>query len=324
MDENLVGYLLKALDPDEQQAVEAHLEAHPEARAKLDLLERGLAPLAADADNPEPRPGLALSALARIAEHKCRPLPAAPRPPRSQVVPTGWARMRRADVLAAAALLVIVGGLTLPGLLWARQQVDRTTCQNNMRTIWAALQQYSEQEQQAPKRSFPMVREQGPLAVAGAFMPMLHDAGTLNNVTLVACPSRPPRDIPVGFSRSDLEAAFDRNEEEFAQLARGLTGGYAYTIGYRNGPDLVGLTANDPGTLPILADLPGGNGNSLNHGGSGQNVLYIGGNVQWCVNRNVGEAGDDIYVNKHNFLRAGEGRSDTVLAPGDAGPAGSK
>ena len=72
MDENLVGYLLKSLEPDEQHAVEAHLETHPDARAKLELLERALAPLSADAEEPEPTPGLALTTLARIAEHKCR------------------------------------------------------------------------------------------------------------------------------------------------------------------------------------------------------------------------------------------------------------
>ena len=58
------------------------------------------------------------------------------------------------------------------------------------------------------------------------------------------------------------------------------------------------------------------------HGGAGQNVLYIGGNVRWCVQRTVGQDRDDIYVNKFNLLRAGEGRSDTVLGPGDARPLG--
>jgi anti-sigma factor RsiW len=141
MDENLVGYALKALEPDEQAAVESHLDAHPEARAKLEMLERALAPLAADADDSELPSGLAMATLARIAEHKCRPLPPAPRAPRGQFAPSNWPRVRPADVLAAAVILIIAAGVTLPAVLFARQQVERTNCQNNLRTIWAALQE---------------------------------------------------------------------------------------------------------------------------------------------------------------------------------------
>jgi hypothetical protein len=318
MDENLVGYLLKALEPDEQAAVEAHIEAHPEARAKLELLERALAPLAADAEETEVRPGLAMATLARIAEHKCRPLPAAPGAPRSQVVPSGW-RLRRADVAAAAAVLLVAAGITLPAVLFARQQVERVECQNNLKNSWQALQAFADQ---SPDHAFPKIEAEGPRSVAGAFVPMLHDAGMFSGPVLVSCPSRPVQAMPAGVSLADLNAAYATNQEEFNRLARNLSGGYAYTLGYRNGPALVGLTANDPDSLPIMADLPAGNGNSPNHGGTGQNVLYIGGHVRWCVQRTVGEAGDDIYVNKHNYLSAGEGRSDTVLGPGDARPAG--
>jgi hypothetical protein len=318
MDENLVGYLLKALDPDEQAAVEAHLEAHPEGRAKLELLERALAPLAADAEEPEGAPGLAMATLARIAEHKCRPLPAAPRPSGGQLAPSGW-RVRRADVAAAAAVLLLASGIALPAVLFARQQGERIECQNNLKTSWAALRTFADQ---SPDHAFPKIEAEGPRSVAGAFVPMLHDAGVLSGPVLVSCPARPGQALPAGVSLADLNAAYAANQEEFNRLARNLSGGYAYTLGYRNGPVLVGLTANDPDSLPIMADLPAGNGNSPNHGGTGQNVLYIGGNVRWCVQRTVGEAGDDIYVNKHNYLSAGEGRSDTVLGPGDARPSG--
>jgi hypothetical protein len=317
MDENLVGYLLKSLESDEQHAVEAHLEAHPESRAKLELLERALAPLTADAEDPEPPPGLTLGALARVAEYKCRPVaPAAP-PPRSQVAATSWPRVRRADALAAAALLVIVGGLTLPVLGWARQARERAACENNLRAVWASLSEFSDR---TPERAFPKIEADGPRSVAGAFVPILHDTVNLDDTVVVACPARPVRAEPVSVSLGDLVAAYDHNDQEFTRLARDVAGGYAYTLGYRNGPNLFGLTANDPGTLPIVADVPDGNGNSLNHGGSGQNVLYIGGNVRFCTLRTVGEANDDIYVNKQNFLRAGEGRSDSVLGPGDARP----
>ena len=71
-----------------------------------------------------------------------------------------------------------------------------------------------------------------------------------------------------------------------------------------------------------MADRPhdGGRGNSPNHGGAGQNVLYIGGQVRWCVGPNVGVGRDDIYLNLNNRVLAGEQHFDSVLGPSDATP----
>ena len=52
-------------------------------------------------------------------------------------------------------------------------------------------------------------------------------------------------------------------------------------------------------------------GNSLNHGGRGQNVLFHDGHVEFCVSRLVG--GDDIYLNRDMKVAAGVGCSDAVL-----------
>ena len=61
-------------------------------------------------------------------------------------------------------------------------------------------------------------------------------------------------------------------------------------------------------------------GNSLNHGGTGQNVLYFGGNVTFATHRHVGVDGDDIYLNKRNRVAAGVNRWDTVLGASAAHP----
>ena len=76
------------------------------------------------------------------------------------------------------------------------------------------------------------------------------------------------------------------------------------------------VTGND-GSANIAAEGPG---NSLNHGGGGQNVLYIGGNVRYVTTRTVGIGGDDIYVNLHQRVLAGVTPSDTVLGASDASP----
>src|SRR5215831_4326792 len=107
MDENLVGYLLNALDDDVRRGVESYLRTHPEARHKLARLRERLAPLAADRDTIEPPPGLARATLARVQQ--ARTLPAAPRVSAAQVGSSNW--WRRADVLAAAASLLLALGI---------------------------------------------------------------------------------------------------------------------------------------------------------------------------------------------------------------------
>src|SRR5262249_8309279 len=141
MEENLVGYLLKALDDDTHRQVETALQASPELRARLKLLEDCLAPLATDQKTSEPRPGLVLSTLARIAEYQCRKLPVAPPPPRTQSPTTGWHWLRRPDALVAAMLLVLMGGVASSYLvqMW-RDYNTRIECGNNLRTIWGGLQ----------------------------------------------------------------------------------------------------------------------------------------------------------------------------------------
>src|SRR5262249_10480357 len=137
MDENLVGYLLDALDPQARGEVEAQLASRPQLRERLESLRRTLEPLAADVANPEPPPGLAVRALARIAAYRCQPpsRPAATTPPRHS--PRPRRAMPRADLLVAACLLVVLAPLAAAGLarLW-RDYAHRETCANNLRVLW--------------------------------------------------------------------------------------------------------------------------------------------------------------------------------------------
>ena len=106
-----------------------------------------------------------------------------------------------------------------------------------------------------------------------------------------------------------------------------MAGCYAYSLGYRGAAGLHGLRRGAGDLMPILADCPpfhegaaGGAGNSLSHGGGGQNVLTIGGSVRYCTSRGVGLDGDDIYLNRNQRILAGLSAADTVLAVSDAVP----
>ena len=325
MEENLVGYLLKALDDEPQRQVEASLRESPELRARLERLERSLAPLAADGETPEPCPGLVLSTLARIAEYQCRKLPDAPSPPLSQSVPVGRSWLRRPDVLVAALLLILLGGIGSSSLihLWGDYH-GRTECRKNLLLLWQGLHRYCD----VHDGNFPRVEEKGARGVSGIFVPILGDSGMLGSEVSLACPAQERRPAEIRSVR-EMEELYARDPNKFLVEARRLAGGYAYTLGYRDSAGYHGLRCDTVETdslklLPIVADRLESlmQLNSANHGGTGQNVLYLDGHVEWRTNRNAGINGDDIYVNRHDppQLLAGEGREDTVLGPGDASP----
>lgn len=318
MEENLVGYLLEALSDEEQHQVEAALRESPELRARLESMQRALAPLAADRDMPQVPPSLLLSTLARIAEYQCRKLPAAPPPP-SHSLPPARHWLRRPDVMVAALLLIVLGGIGSSFLLhlW-RDYHGRIVCQDNLRRVWTGLQGYCDSHE----GNFPVVEENGPRGVAGIFVPVLGDSGMLGPQVAVGCPSQEPKPSPHRSLR-EMEELFESDPVRFRVEARRLAGGYAYTLGYVDAAGSYhGLRRDFGDRLPIVADRleSATQHNSPNHGGMGQNVLYIGGHVEWRTSRFAGINGDDIFVNRDNRILAGKGREDTVLGPGDACP----
>jgi hypothetical protein len=322
MDANLVGYLLKALDADAEREVEKYLREHPEAQRRLAELRRGLDLLARDADEGEPPGGLWVRALARVAEHKCRTaLPPAPPTSRGAAAgrPTWW---RRADVLVAASLLILVGGLGAVWLARAREDPRRVECANNLRQFGQALEEYADNN----KGRFPWVGAEPPRNFAGSFVAALNEAKVMPAGLSVSCPGDPPRP-PSALTFADLERLRDEKPDEFRSAMRALGGCYAYSLGYQEpGGGLVGPTKSMDSHLPLMADAPpsdGGNdvrpGNSTNHGGKGQNVLFPDLHVEFRTTRAIGPD-DDMYLNTEHKVAAGRGPRDVVLAPSAAVP----
>jgi prepilin-type processing-associated H-X9-DG protein len=319
MDENLIGYLFDALDEPERREVEAHLSRYPQAQARLDTLRRALAPLEADAEQPEPPRHLTLDTLARIAEQECRTIPIAPPPQRRTTTP--WRGLRKSDLLAAAGLLILVGGLSIPWLLHQQYAARRLACGNNMAQYGAAMTQFCNHHE----GQFPSVPETGPRSFAGIFVPMLRDDGLLKETPhLLCCDSAKNRALTPATVKEMEDLWQQPDQSEFQRRARHLAGNYAYNLGYRDeGGILKGPHRVDDPYHPILADHcpnPTETANSPNHGGHGQNVLYTDGHVKWCTTPTVGLRGDNIYLNRENKVQAGIGPDDTVLGPGEATP----
>src|SRR5207302_3033194 len=106
LNENLIGYLLKALDDDTSAKVEAQLQADSDARWRLEQLRLALEPLAADKGQSVPPDDLAVRTIARVAEYCCLHLPSAPAAVCRPALSRSW--WRRADIVVAASLLLLV------------------------------------------------------------------------------------------------------------------------------------------------------------------------------------------------------------------------
>jgi len=322
MDETLVGYLLNALDPDTHRQVHAHLQQSADARGRLEALRRVLEPLAADRAWPAVPPGLAVRTLGRVAEYCCRELPRAPFPPSARASGAGRRFWRRADVLVAAAVLLTVLGVGLSWVLQSRAAQNIEACKNNLRVFYDALQVYANHHHnQLPNVADPRYR---PHNVAGMVVPILIEAGTLPRDANVACPAKTtPRPCPL-----TLEGVQALDPETFKRCAQDLICCYSYSLGYRDEAGYHGPRF-DPNVprhlLPIMGDRPADNPaavktNSTNHGGAGQNVLFLDGSVRFCATRNVGINNDDIYLNRERQPAAGLDVTDTVLGSSECSP----
>ena len=317
LEENLIGYLLEALDGKTRAQVEAQLHAEPETRWRLEQLRLAMEPLALDRAEVAPPPGLAVRTVARIAEYCCRELPRAPAASRP-LAPRSW--WRRADVVVAAVLFLSVLGIGVPALSRIRDRSGPAIveCQNNLRVFHIALQTYYDQH-----RKFPSVAAERPRDAAGVLVPLLASSGVLPNPGEVRCPGNPVA-ISCGLSLDQVRAL---SPEDFFRKAGTLNPSFAYSLGHRDtegnyfGPTLPeGRLASE---FPLMADAPPPEaltGNSKNHGGRGQNVLFADGHVRFVTLRNVGFQKDDIFLNRAQKVAAGFDPCDSVLGYSAARP----
>ena len=186
-------------------------------------------------------------------------------------------------------------------------------CQNNLRQFWAALQVYADGR---PDAAFPRVEAAPPRNFAGVFVPVLADAGALGSDVTVSCPAR-GRQAPAPCSLADLEEMARRRPNEFQALTARRSAATTPT------PSATATATTWPACAATPAiccrSSPTGRrpaaGNSPNHGGAGQNVLYIGGQVRWCAGPNVGVDRDDIYLNLKNRVSPANTSSTACSAP---------
>jgi len=339
--EELLGYLLGALEDQEQEAVQKQLKQDATLRQQLTDIQAALRPLEAGKLSFIPPAGLAGRTCQWIAAQSAdaaslRSETAAP-PPKSQPISRRRPQLAPAllgdtrpavetsgnwswiDLAVAASILAAAFLLLFPAIENSRFQAQVVACQDNLRQLGVALVQYS----QANRDYFPYVPTKGRSAAAGIYAPILIDAGYLMEPRTVVCPGSWVAD-ETGFAVPTLEQLQSAEPgEQLSQLRETMGGSYGYSLGYVvNG--LHQATRNlGRSTFALLADAPDYGQDqfqSLNHGGRGQNVLFEDGRVVFLPTPKPNQQADDLFLNDTGFVAAGTHENDSVIGGSSTPP----
>jgi hypothetical protein len=317
--EQLLGHLLGALDSDEQAEIETQLGSDPECRKELALLRRQLAPLVAAKQDFEPPAGLAERTCRFVAEHRAAPTPAKGRL-RPEVAPPSWvSRLSWLDLAMASTVLIAAGLLIFPAVQNSRFRAHLVACQDNLRELGTALNQYSHNH----NGYFPAVPSQGKLAAAGIYAPVLAQNGLLTEVNRVVCPESTLAGQMNGFRVPTYGELQSTSAAKVADFRSTMGGSYGYNLGYTRNGEYQPTKNLYRDNFAIMSDAPNMNAanfQSTNHGGRGQNVLFENGSVQFVTTTKPLGSQDDIFTNDEGKVAAGLNSNDSVLGSSSTAP----
>jgi hypothetical protein len=319
MRDELVGYLLDALDEGETRRVEAAL-ADPERgaalRDDLDTLRQAIRPLAFDRESIDVPAGLAARTLQFVSTQTAvAPEHRRPKPTPRIISPAGDemrgpAGRRWLDRLIIGATAVAACVLVAPLLLEAIEESRQRRVDRNLQRLSTALQGYAESH-----GMYPTPPGSGPLSRAGLYAPTLvaeerivADDGTLL-VPDTALSRQESFRVP---SLAELQAAL--GTPRFDELVKTMGGDFGYTLGHRDGAGVLQPNSNRRrADHPILADAPDDCcEKSSNHPGGIHHVLFEDGRV---VRRSEDAIhhDDHLYRNHEGRVAAGVDAEDAVI-----------
>lgn len=350
LQEELLGYVLGALDATEERDIQQKIEQDPSLQDQVEQIRESLLPLEA-LDAPtgmrpgmarrtcewvsgvDKDPGLAEAHQIETTDH-IESFATSPVEPDVAPVaestnseasvknerasqsfqlmhPTTWSMT---DALAGVAIIAVMGSVLFPALSYQRYNSRLLSCQDNMGQIGRALLQYSD----INGGQFVEIPSQGQLSASGYFAPALMEAGLIEDDSVFACAGlgqAKPVHIP---SIAQIKSASGCRLEH---LRRTMSGNYGYSMGYQSEDHYRPLANRGLTSTVLVADMPSLNRpgrNSINHGSWGQNCLFGDGQVKFIRGDSVGE--DAIFENDYGVVAPGTSEYDSVIAPSHLSP----
>ncbi len=345
MYEDLLGYLLGALEPHEMRRVARLLRDDPAARAELDRIEQALLPMEEAYEPVEPPPpDLLARTMAALP-----PLPAAEQsspseadtpvtlaPMNSGVEPPSESTFSWMDWVSGSLAVAVLLGLLLPALAQGRFESRKVACRDQLRQFGTALTRFVTRNQQ---QRLPAVSERGPEAFAGVYAVRLYDVGLLDDPSLRWCPSQNMPDPgqqdlagqPSQLAGVDNLVTVDQlhraSDDQLKQMQRWLGGHYAYTLGVIEHDRYSSPRFEARSSFAVMSDAPMetiidgiGPDDRVGHSGVGINVLFEDGRVQFINLSSLDSMPDHPLLNDEGKSEAGVNADDASLAPSWRGP----
>lgn len=293
MHEDLLGYLLGALEPDEMQRVSRWLREDPEAREQLAELERMLRPLEEEYVPVEPPPtDLVARTLAMLPDsppgepvgsgHGVRDGDRAsvgdsthsgdrssgqveladsiysltPMHAAADVTRGGSAGWL--DWVGGAVAAAVVLGLLLPALAQGRFESRKIACQDQLRRLGTALTQFVTR---SPSERLPAVSESGPEAFSGVYAVRLSDLGLLEDPAVRWCPSLDSPDQREATLTNlgeivTVDSLHRASVDQLQQIQRYAGGHYAYNLGVVEDERLASPKFEARSSFAVMSDAP--------------------------------------------------------------------
>ena len=183
--EQLLGYLIGALDDSERRRVERRLETDPQWQAELAAVRESLRPLRLARQTYSPPPGLAARTCQKLAllaapAAECIARASMRRPAASRLArrmspfvgpPSSTASWSWVDLCVAASILVALSLLVFPAVQKNRDHARLMACQDNLRHLGVNLAQLRQTRPDlplvAPGRNVPVdLQSDAPLVLA--------------------------------------------------------------------------------------------------------------------------------------------------------------
>ena len=340
MREDLLGYLLGALEPHEARRVEELLKTDPLLREELASVEAMLRPLEDESDVVDDFPaGLIERTLANLP-------PLGETPHQDQVTDSTEPRVvlaelptlgmstepamrptrRWMDWAAGSFAAAVLLGLLLPSLAEGRFAARRDACQDQLRRFGTAITQFVMLNQQ---QKLPSVAESGPEAFAGVYAIRLFEAGLLDDPSMRLCPSLAfGRDVHSEQAFSELNEFVGSKQlhsvstDQLIRWQQRAGGDYAYSLGVIDGNHYSTPRYEARSSFAVMSDSPIASfddheiqANQVGHSGRGMNVLYEDGRVQFISIESLQSMPDHPLLNDRGTVEAGVDLDDAVLAP---------
>jgi len=327
--ENLLGYLLGALEDHEHEEVRRQIEQNPDLRHDLERMELHVRRLKSDPiEEHAPPLGLARRTCQFIDDQRVtvatrseRPAGMSPSPRERAAAASRWSRL---DMIVALAIVFVSAGIFLPAISSSRQQSQIAGCQNNFLNLGRAYNSFSTFNAGMlpgiPTKENPATRTYS----RAASIPMtLLKQKLLPSRRMLVCPTSPRklqvRIIGVQLPPNDLG---QMPEKKVILLFNTVGGTYAYNLGYLNEQGKYTAGKNrQRATYVMVSDTPRADRQgSDSHGRKGWNVLFEDGHAEFVTQCSIGGKDSNLFLNDQGKVEAGIHTEDAVVAPGGAMP----